>query len=147
MIANSFNGHRLIQMAKTKQLGDAAKEVLLKAYFTEGKNIDDSNILIEIGTSIGLKKKEIAAMLSSDAYTKEVREDEATANKIGINGVPFFVLNNKYGVSGAQAPEMFAQALKQAWAEYEKDNPQIIMSTTTGDVCDIDGTCIPANDK
>jgi predicted DsbA family dithiol-disulfide isomerase len=147
VIANSFNAHRLIQLAKTQGKGDTAEEVLFKAYFTDGKNIDDNDVLTEIGTSIGLTAQVVSNMLSSDAFTKEVREDEAMANEIGINGVPFFVLNNKYGVSGAQAPETFAQAIGQAWTEYVKDHPQIIMSEATGDVCDIDGNCAPANNN
>jgi predicted DsbA family dithiol-disulfide isomerase len=147
IIANSFNAHRLIQLAKTKNLGNAAEEALFKAHFTDGKNIDDKNALVEIGTEIGLDAEEMTRMLSSGAYTQEVREDEAAAQTIGINGVPFFVLNNKYGVSGAQSPEIFLSALQQAWAEYEQDNPQIIMAAATGDVCDTDGTCFPSNNN
>lgn len=143
VIANSFNAHRLIQLAKTHNRGDAAEEALFRAYFTEGKNIDDKETLTEIGTGIGLGKQEINEMLSSDAYAKEVREDESVARQIGINGVPFFVLNNKYGVSGAQSPETFLDALQQAWTEYEKNNPQIIMTETNGNACDVDGTCTP----
>ncbi|HEY6083703.1 MAG TPA: DsbA family oxidoreductase, partial [Chitinophagaceae bacterium] len=141
VVANSFNAHRLIQLAKTKGLGDAAEEALFRAYFTGGKNIDDKDELVEIGTGIGLPAPEVTSMLASDAYTREVREDEAAADNIGINGVPFFVLNNKYGVSGAQDPETFLSALEQAWSEYEKDNPSLIMREAAGDTCDADGTC------
>lgn len=141
VMANSFNAHRLIQLAKTKHMGDAAEEALFKSYFTNGKNIDDDGTLMDIGTSIGLDKNEVSKMLSSDDFTNEVRQDEAIAQNIGINGVPFFVLNNKYGVSGAQQPETFSQALQQAWGEYEKTNPQIIMNNTQGDTCDINGNC------
>ncbi len=141
VVANSFHAHRLIQLAKTKGLGDAAEEALFKAYFTGGKNIDDKEVLVEIGTGIGLPVQEITGMLASDAYTKEVREDEAMADNIGITGVPFFVLNNKYGISGAQDPGTFLSGLQQAWAEYEKDNPSLIMREAAGDTCDADGTC------
>ena len=147
VLANSFNAHRLIQLAKTKNLGDVAEEALFKAQFIEAKNIDDDDTLIAIGNEIGLSASEIASLLASDAYSNEVRKDEAVANHLGINGVPFFVLNNKYGVSGAQAPETFLQALQQAWAEYEKEHPHLIMNTATGDTCDADGTCIPTNNN
>ena len=144
VIANSFNAHRVIQLAKTKHLGDAAKEALLKAYFTDGKNIDDNDTLVKIGSEIGLDAGDVSGMLASDAYAREVREDEAAAQDIGINGVPFFVLNNKYGVSGAQAPSVFLQTLQQAWQDYKKTEPQLTMANATGDVCDVDGKCTPS---
>jgi predicted DsbA family dithiol-disulfide isomerase len=147
VMANSFNAHRLIQLAKTKKLGDAAEETLFKAYFIAGRNIDDNNTLIEAGTEIGLDKQEIIDMLASDAYANEVREDEAAANNIRISGVPFFILNNKYGVSGAQDPEVFSKALQQAWTEYEKLNPVMIMSNANGETCDVNGVCAPSNDN
>jgi predicted DsbA family dithiol-disulfide isomerase len=135
--ANSFNAHRLIQFAKKRGQGDAAKEAMLEAYFTDGKNIDDAATLVEIGASIGLGKTATSDMLASDAFTTEVREDEAMAAEIGINGVPFFVLDNKYAVSGAQAPEVFLGALQQAWAEHTKNKPQIITSEGSADVYDV----------
>lgn len=141
IMANSFNAHRLIQLAKTQGLGDAAEEVLFRAYFTEGKNIDDMDTLGAIGTGIGLEESKIKEMLSSDAYTKEVRADEAIAHEIGINGVPFFVLNNKYGVSGAQPSEVFLSALLQAWADYEQSNLQMVADKASGDACDAEGNC------
>ena len=141
VVAASFNAHRLLQLAKTKGKGDAMEEVLFKAYFTEGRNIDDGETLMELGMAVGIDKTEMAEMLASDIYTTEVRADEAIAANIGINGVPFFVLNNKYGVSGAQAPETFLGALNQAWTEYEKENPKIIMSAANGDACDMNGNC------
>ncbi|HEX3933290.1 MAG TPA: DsbA family oxidoreductase [Puia sp.] len=117
LLANSFNAHRLIQLAKSNDLADAAEEALFKAQFVEGKNIDDPDTLFAIGTEIGLDAQEVLGMLSSDLYADKVRKDEAIAATIGINGVPFFVLNNKYGISGAQAPELFLSALRKAWAD------------------------------
>ena len=77
VVANSFNAHRLIQLAKTRGLGNEAEEQLFKAHFTDGKNIDDNEMLIQAGVAIGLDEKEIRAMLASDAFTKEVSEDES----------------------------------------------------------------------
>jgi len=139
VIAASFDAHRLIQFAKTKELGDAAEEQLFKAYFTDGKDISDPEVLITLGAEIGLEKKAIQQILSSDAYTKEVRRDEAEAQAIGVNGVPFFVLDNKYAVSGAQAPAVFKQALEQAWKEYDGKSKLSVIAE--GASCETGGDC------
>lgn len=139
IVANSFNAHRLIQLAKTKGLGNEMEEALFKAYFMEGKNIDDKETLLKTGVSNGLVETEVKEMFSSDAFSKEVREDETQAQSIGINGVPFFVLNNKYAVSGAQSPETFLDVLEQTWEEFEKENPALII--TGGESCSADGNC------
>ena len=139
VLANSFNAHRLIQMAKSKGLGNEIEEALFKAHFTEKKNIDDKKVLTEIGTSIGLDKEEVTEMLAWDAFEYEVKQDEMEARNIGVQGVPFFVLNNKYGISGAQPSEAFLQTLEKAWEEYSAANPSLIISK--GDSCSPDGTC------
>lgn len=136
ILANSFNAHRLIQLAKTKGLGDEAEEALFKAYFTHAKNIDDRQTLIDIAISIGVTEDEIIKMLDSNAYTTEVRNDEKTASEIGINGVPFFVFNNKYAVSGAQAPAAFLNVLQTAWKDFETGKPVAIFD---GETCSADG--------
>lgn len=118
VVANSFNAHRLIQFAKSKGLGNEIEEQLFKAHFTEGKNIDDKETLTQTGIAIGLDGNEIREMLASDAFAKEVKQDEMQAQSIGISGVPFFILNNRYAVSGAQSPDVFLQALSQAWTEF-----------------------------
>ena len=124
VIANSFDAHRLIQLAKLNGLGDAAEERLFKAYFTEGKDISDHLTLIILGDEIGLDGRQVKQMLDSDALADDVRYDERQASELGINGVPFFVINDRYGVSGAQQPEVFLQTLEKAWQEYEKENPE-----------------------
>jgi predicted DsbA family dithiol-disulfide isomerase len=117
--ANSFNAHRLIQLAKTQGLGDAAEERLFKAYFTEGKDINNTDTLQQIGMELGLSAVTVGEMLNSSAFATEVHADVQRAAELGINGVPFFVLNNKYGISGAQPASLFSDALQQAWVEYE----------------------------
>mgnify|MGYP001555655770 FL=1 len=139
VVANSFKAHRLIQLAKAKGLGNEVEEALFKTYFVEGKNIDDKETLLKIGTSIGLDEGDVKAIFSSDAFVKEVRQDEKQAQSIGINGVPFFVLNNKYAVSGAQSPETFLDVLEQTWEEFEKENPSLIIAE--GESCSTDGNC------
>ncbi|WP_442592054.1 DsbA family oxidoreductase [Pedobacter sp. AW31-3R] len=115
VVANSFQAHRLIQYAKSHQLGDEIEEKLFIAYFTEGKNIDDKKVLAEIGAGVGLEITALEAMLDSEAFSDEVRLDEKAAQQIGITGVPFFIFDQKLAVSGAQPPETFLGAMEQAW--------------------------------
>lgn len=120
VLANSFNGHRLIQLAKVRGVANETEEALFRAHFTEGKNIDDPEILFSIGTEAGIPETEIVRLFSSsDNYAKEVRDDQAQAKALGIRGVPFFIFNNKYAVSGAQSPDFFLQTLSKAWAEFQ----------------------------
>lgn len=134
VIANSFDAHRLIQMAKKHGLGDAAEEALFKAYFTDGRNISDHNTLMQIGIDLGLRVIEIGAMLNSNEYAADVESDIEKAQAIGVRGVPFFVLDNKFAISGAQPAQVFTDGLHQAWAEYEKG----ILS-----IAEQDGICTP----
>ncbi|MFI5131521.1 MAG: DsbA family oxidoreductase [Chitinophagales bacterium] len=129
VIANSFDAHRLIQLAKLNGMGDAAEERLFKAYFTEGKDISDHLTLIILGDEIGLDGRLVKKMLDSDALMDEVRYDERQARELGINAVPFFVINDRYGVSGAQQPEVFLQTLERAWQEYEQEHPELKLAT------------------
>lgn len=139
VVANSFNAHRLIQLAKTKSLANEAEEALFKAHFTEGKNIDDKETLIQTGISIGLDENEVKEIFSFDVFAEEVKRDEMQAQTFGIRGVPFFILDNKYAVSGAQSPDVFYQALSQAWTEFEKEKQPLII--TEGESCSADGIC------
>lgn len=116
VVANSFDAHRLIQLAKTEGFGDAVEEQLFEAYFTNGKDISNDQTLIAIGMAIGLDKLTVETMLRGTDFTDEVRYDEQTAQNIGVKGVPFFVFNQKLAVSGAQPPETFLGAMQQAWA-------------------------------
>jgi predicted DsbA family dithiol-disulfide isomerase len=120
VVANSFDAHRLIQFAKSKDKGDAAEERLFKAYFTEGKNTADHTVLLQLGKEIGLEETELKQVLDSDAFAKEVKNDIQEAEKIGVSGVPFFVFNRKYAVSGAQDPEVFLKSLIKASEEKSK---------------------------
>ena len=112
--ANSFMAHRLIQLAKSKNLGNEIEEALFKAHFTEARNIDDPEVLLEVAGSIGMDTEEVKQTLESDAFAYEVKQDEMEARNIGVRGVPFFVFDDKYAVSGAQPPEAFLQTLEKA---------------------------------
>lgn len=114
-VANTFDAHRLIQMAKQKNRGDEMEEFLFRAYFTEGKNLADPEVLKAIASLIGIENEEVETMLRGKGYAKEVLEDLKAAEDIGVSGVPFFVFNRKFAVSGAQPSETFLKALKKAW--------------------------------
>ena len=120
VVANTFNAHRLIQFAKTQNLGDAIEEALFRAYFMEGKNIDSNTELIEIAVSIGLNAAEAEKVLNEKQFSEQVEFDAYEAQQIGVRGVPFFVFNRKYGISGAQPLEVFTRTLDQAYAEETK---------------------------
>jgi predicted DsbA family dithiol-disulfide isomerase len=141
IVANSFNAHRFTHLAKKHGLGDAAEEQLFKAYFTDGKNTDDVATLIELGTAIGLDAAEIKQTLEGDAYADEVRHDIYEAQQLGVRGVPFFVMNRKYGVSGAQSVPVFEQTIAKAFAEWRQENPKISIDVIEGDTCGPDGNC------
>jgi len=141
IVATSFDAHRLIQLAKTKGLADVVEERLFKAYFTEGKDISDHKTLKALGKEVGLTEDAVQQMLASTAYSKEVRNDEAEAQAIGVNGVPFFVFNNQYAVSGAQAPAVFKQVLEKAWNEYEKTSAVTGAQYDEGAACTVDSNC------
>jgi predicted DsbA family dithiol-disulfide isomerase len=123
IVANSFDAHRLIQLAKIKGLGDEAEERLFRAYFTEGRDFGDHDTLMGIGSELGIAENEIKTALTSDEYAAKVEEDIQEANEIGIQGVPFFVFDRKYAVSGAQPTEYFLKALNQSFDEWRKNNP------------------------
>jgi len=140
VVANSFDAHRFIQYAKTKGKGDTAEEALFRAYFTEGKNTADHAILIQLGMEIGLDADAVKTMLNSDEYAAEVKRDIAEAEQIGVSGVPFFVLDRKYAVSGAQDPKIFLESLNKAWQEHTIA-ASALDKNDTGAVCTPEGEC------
>jgi predicted DsbA family dithiol-disulfide isomerase len=114
IVANSFKAHRLLHLAKQNQVQNECEEKLFEAYFIHGKNIDDNDVLLELGLSLGIDLDAILDMLSSDAFASDVESDIYQAQQIGVQGVPFFVFDNKYAISGAQQSETFLAALYKA---------------------------------
>lgn len=114
-VANTFDAHRLIQMAKQLNKGDEMEELLFKAYFTEGKNLADQHVLKTIALSIGIGEEEMDTLFRGKNFAKEVLEDIKAAENIGVSGVPYFVFDGKFAVSGAQPTETFLNALRKAW--------------------------------
>src|SRR5690554_704161 len=141
VIVNSMKAHQLTQLAKTRGLGDEIEELLFRAFFTEGKNIADDETLVELGKEAGLNETEIRNSLSDDKYTELVKKDIQEAHSLGVTGVPFFVFDRKYAVSGAQPPQAFLQTLEKSFGEWRKANPEIKIEFTKGQSCSIDGVC------
>lgn len=117
VVANSFDAHRFIQLAKKNGKGDIAEERLFKAYFAEGKNIADHETLVQLGSEIGIDTEETRSLLNGSQMNTEVNQDIQEAQQLGIRGVPFFVIDRKYGISGAQESETFLQTLQKAEEE------------------------------
>ena len=114
---NTFDAHRLIQLGAERGLQDQVKERFLRAYFTESAAIGEPELLEALAVEAGLPRDEVSDVLATDRFAEEVREDELTARGYGINGVPFFVVGGRYGVSGAQSSEVLLEALAAAWDE------------------------------
>ncbi|HXT34553.1 MAG TPA: DsbA family oxidoreductase [Chloroflexota bacterium] len=113
---NTFDAHRLTHLAAALGLQDAMEERLMRAYFTEGLPIGDPDTLIQLAVEVGIDAEEARTALAGDAYAAEVRADEERAGAFGIRGVPFMVVDEAYGVSGAQPASVFLDALEKGWA-------------------------------
>ena len=114
-IGNTFDAHRLIHLADTQGLGGAMKERLLAAYFTEGRSVSDPAELADLGVEAGLDRARVDAVMASDEFGAEVRADEAQAVELGCTGVPFFVVDGKFGIPGAQPPDVLLRLLNRVW--------------------------------
>jgi len=141
VMVNSQKAHQLIQFAKTKNLGDEIEERLFKAYFTEGKNVADIETLTQLGKEIGLDENELQAAFTDDQYLYQMKQDIQEGANLGVRGVPFFVFDRKYGVSGAQPAEAFLETITKSFGEWREKNPEMKLQMTQSQSCDIDGNC------
>jgi predicted DsbA family dithiol-disulfide isomerase len=141
--ARTVTAHRLLHLALAEggpQLQGQVKEALLAAYFTRGENVGDGDTLRRVVVDAGLDPARVDEVLTSDAYAAEVRADIEQARAYGATGVPFFVVDQKYGVSGAQPAEVFGQLLDKAWAD---SHPVIeLVGGADADACGPDGCAI-----
>jgi predicted DsbA family dithiol-disulfide isomerase len=112
---SSFDAHRLIWLGAEHGIQDAVKERFLRAYFTEGEPIGEPGVLDRLALEVGLPPDEVADVLAGDRFASQVREDEERARLLGIGGVPFFVFDQRFAVSGAQSVELLLDALRTAW--------------------------------
>lgn len=141
IVANSFDAHRLIQLAKTFGLGDIAEERLFKAYFCEGKDMCDVKTLTSIGIEIGLSETALADLFKGNRFALEVKLDVEEAQRIGVNGVPFFVFNRQYAVSGAQGSDVFKDVLQKALLSWNKNEKDLKTTNEDGKVCTPENGC------
>jgi predicted DsbA family dithiol-disulfide isomerase len=117
IVANSFDAHRMIQLAKKHGKGDAMEELLFRSYFSDGLNTADHTVLRDLAVKTGLDSSEAEYVLETGLYAKEVQNDVMEARSLGISGVPFFLFDRKFAISGAQKSELFLQALVKAREE------------------------------
>lgn len=141
VMVNSQKAHQLIQFAKTKKLGDQIEERLFKAFFTEGKNIADIETLTQLGVDVGLEKDELQAAFTDDQYRYQMSQDIQEGQQLGVRGVPFFVFDRKYGISGAQPSEAFLDTLSKSFTEWKAANPEVKLQMSQGQSCDTQGNC------
>jgi len=131
---STFDGHRLIHLAAEHGLQDAMKERLLAAHHCEGLLVSDHDTLVAQAEAVGLDPQEARAVLGSDRFADAVRADEAVAAKLGIRGVPFFVVDRRIGALGAQDPDVLLAMLRRGW---EARSPLTVVGD--GEACGVDG--------
>ncbi|MFI1399697.1 DsbA family oxidoreductase [Streptomyces sp. NPDC020681] len=135
---STFDVHRLLHLAKARGRQDELLDLAYRANFAEERSVFDAEILVELAVEAGLDADEARAVLADeDAYADDVRADEREAAELGANGVPFFVLDRRYGVSGGQPAEVFTQALEQAW----QGRAITPIGSEDAAACDTDGSC------
>jgi predicted DsbA family dithiol-disulfide isomerase len=138
--ANTFDAHRMIHLAGAHRLQHAAKERLMRAYFTDGEDVADPETLVRLLVEVGVDADAARAVLAGDAYADAVRQDERRARSFGVQGVPFFVFDEKYGVSGAQPSDVLLSVLEQVWAE---THPLTPLGSTDAALCTDDSCALP----
>ncbi|QHL86763.1 thioredoxin domain-containing protein [Nibribacter ruber] len=137
IINNTFLAHQLIHLAHTRHKQDQMKERLFAAYYTQGQDVGNIDTLVKLAEEVGLDGAEAREALQNQTYADEVQQDIVRAQQVGVRGVPFFVFNNKYAVSGAQPTELFKEVLEKVW---EEEKPTIL-DGSTGGTCTPDGVC------
>lgn len=141
----TVDAHRLLHLALElggPSLQSALKEELLAAYFLRAENVADHDLLRRTAEKVGLAANRVEEVLSSQRYADAVESDIREAAALGATGVPFFVVDRKYGISGAQPAEVFAQVLDQAWTEAHPQLDVVAGATADGEVCGPDGCAI-----
>ena len=139
ILTNTFDAHRLTMYAKTQGLMEKMAERIFRAYFTESKHIGRHEVLVKLAEEVGLNREAVEKMLASDQMTEAVRKDEQTAQQYGITGVPFFLINKKYALTGAQPIGVFVQAFEKVMAE----DRIVPLNSQNGMACDDDGCELP----
>jgi predicted DsbA family dithiol-disulfide isomerase len=139
ILTNTFDAHRLSMFAKTQGLMKEMTERILHAYFTESKHIGDHETLSELAVEVGLNREAVEKMLASDEMADAVREDQRAAKQIGVTGVPFFLFDKKYALTGAQPTDVFVQVMEKIISE----NKIVVLNNDDSMICDENGCEIP----
>lgn len=139
-LTNTFDAHRVAKWANTLGLEAKLTDRFMSAYFTEGKNLAAAETLVSLSKEVGLDEAGVRAVVESNKYADVVNEQIQEGRQAGVQGVPFFVLNNKYGVSGAQQEEYFGQVLDHLWKEAQE--LETIGGAEEAHVCDDEGCSI-----
>lgn len=140
-MVDTFDSLRLVHLAATRDLASEMKERLFQAFFEEGQNLEDHQILAQLGKEVGLDAQAAKAMLTSAAYADEVENDVAQAGQIGVRGIPFFVLDRQQALSGAQSIAGFTALLQTAFDGWNQNIPSPAKKTMPGESCTLDGQC------
>lgn len=140
---NTFDAHRLTKFAEQHERGADMTERLFRAYFTDNLPLADHDVLVGLAQDVGLDGNAVRAMLMGTDFAEDVRHDETHASQAGIHGVPFFVFDGAYALSGAQPKAQLLTALHQSWNEARKT---VVENPTTGMTCDSTGCVIPPSD-
>jgi len=144
IIANTYKAHQLLQLAKSLGKGNESEEVLFEMYFTEGYNLDEDATIYEAAKRLAIAQELVADALQNNTQQAAFEKDLIEAQQFGISGVPFFILDRKYAVSGAQSPEHFFGALTQSFNEWQENQPApivVINDVNEGPSCDASGNC------
>jgi len=136
LITNTFSAHKLLHLAKKYNKANEMEEALFIAHFIDGKNVGDVETLVSLAESLGIDKEEAQQALTSEEFDYSINQDIQEAKNNGVSGVPFFVLNGKYAVSGAQPVELFENALQQTYNETVTPLKNL---SDNGASCDADG--------
>ncbi|MBP3966638.1 DsbA family oxidoreductase [Paenibacillus lignilyticus] len=142
VLTNTFDAHRLRHFAEKAGKAAEVSELLFRAYFSENKNVSDHETLADIAVAVGLDRNEALSMLAGEQFSDRVRAEEADGRSLGIRGVPYYIIDRKQTLSGAQQETMFLKALQQAWG----DRQPLEGSDVDGDSC-IDGICAVPEEK
>lgn len=140
---NTLDAHKIGQVAKEKGIDYPYYDALFKAYFTESKNLGDMGTLKAIALSVGLTEEDIQKAMEGDEYAYKVKQDIAEGGNLGVQSVPFFVFNRRYGVVGAEPIPLFLETIEMAYEDWKKSQPSPL-TQIVGDAnnsCDIDGNC------
>jgi len=147
---NTLDAHRLNQLAKEEQVQEQLSDLLFQAHFVDGKDIGNKEVLLNIAQDVGLDKTKAKQLLEDPSiYHDDVKTDLQEATEFGISGVPYFIVNRKYAISGAQPVAAFTRALEQVLQEENQNKPlqDLTADHLSGEACGADGCDTPEKEK